>query len=332
MDSLVASYGSSDEDEPQQQRPDRRSSSSLPPARSPLFSALPRPNSSSSAASSPSSSLFSSSLPPPKSKTSNLSNPNPKRIIQIKPPPLPTYPDDDDDDEPVRPRKPEIPTATGSSSVKSFLSSIPAPRSSSALGALPSASSSGRRSILETSSDATASHPDPAAGIVYSQNAETGAAATFDSGYEEYSSYQSYDSGSSNGAGIDQTVSEGGYQAAASYGNNWGDEAAVATTVDASAGSFFRGKRGRPIEIIEVKQDELTKNRPREDQVKSTGIAFGPAYQPVSSAKGKPTKLHKRKHQIGTLYFDMKQKEMELQERRSKGFLTKAQTHAKYGW
>lgn len=53
--------------------------------------------------------------------------------------------------------------------------------------------------------------------------------------------------------------------------------------------------------------------------------------KPVST-KGKPTKLHKRKHQIGSLYFDMKQKEMELQERRSKGFLTKAETQAKYGW
>lgn len=54
--------------------------------------------------------------------------------------------------------------------------------------------------------------------------------------------------------------------------------------------------------------------------------------QPVSSAKGKPSKLQKRKHQIGSLYFDMKQKEMELSERRARGFLTKAETQAKYGW
>ncbi|KAL6576858.1 hypothetical protein OROMI_011134 [Orobanche minor] len=65
--------------------------------------------------------------------------------------------------------------------------------------------------------------------------------------------------------------------------------------------------------------------------------AWGPlgqsrrCFQPVST-KGKPTKLHKRKHQIGSLYFDMRQKEMELAERRAKGFLTKAQTQAKYGW
>lgn len=31
-----------------------------------------------------------------------------------------------------------------------------------------------------------------------------------------------------------------------------------------------------------------------------------------TKAKAKPTKLHKRKHQIGSLYFDMKHKEMQL--------------------
>lgn len=95
------------------------------------------------------------------------------------------------------------------------------------------------------------------------------------------------------------------------------------------------GKRGRsdmPAEILEVNQAELMKNRPREDKSKLTGMAFGPSYQPAPSAKGKPSKLHKRKHQIGSLFYDMKQKEMELAERRSKGFLTKAETQAKYGW
>lgn len=52
----------------------------------------------------------------------------------------------------------------------------------------------------------------------------------------------------------------------------------------------------------------------------------------ASSGKGKPSKLHKRKHQIGSLYHDMRQKEMELAERRSRGLLTKKETQAKYGW
>ncbi|KAJ1278132.1 hypothetical protein BS78_04G055900 [Paspalum vaginatum] len=95
------------------------------------------------------------------------------------------------------------------------------------------------------------------------------------------------------------------------------------------------GKRGRndtPAQILEVNQAELMKNRPKQDKSKLTGLAFGPSYQPAPSAKGKPSKLHKRKHQIGSLYFDMKSKEMELAERRSKGILTKAETQAKYGW
>ncbi|TKW37725.1 hypothetical protein SEVIR_1G066700v4 [Setaria viridis] len=95
------------------------------------------------------------------------------------------------------------------------------------------------------------------------------------------------------------------------------------------------GKRGRndmPAQILEVDQAELMKNRPKQDTSKLTGLAFGPSYQPAPSAKGKPSKLHKRKHQIGSLYFDMKSKEMELAERRSKGILTKAETQAKYGW
>uniref|UniRef100_A0A1J3HDF6 Proline-rich protein PRCC n=1 Tax=Noccaea caerulescens TaxID=107243 RepID=A0A1J3HDF6_NOCCA len=94
-----------------------------------------------------------------------------------------------------------------------------------------------------------------------------------------------------------------------------------------------RGRNDFPSEIIEVKHDELMKDRPRVDQVKSTGIAFGPAYQPASSStKGKVSKLHKRKHQITSLFMDMKQKESELAERRSRGLLTKSETQAKYGW
>ncbi|GJP78500.1 hypothetical protein CLOP_g8791 [Closterium sp. NIES-67] len=84
--------------------------------------------------------------------------------------------------------------------------------------------------------------------------------------------------------------------------------------------------------VVEVKQADLTKGRVRPDQMRSTGIAFGPTYAPVSAAGNKPSKVHRRKHQIGSLYFDMRQKETELTERRAKGMLSKAETHAKYGW
>ncbi|KAG6554517.1 hypothetical protein Mapa_003896 [Marchantia paleacea] len=93
-----------------------------------------------------------------------------------------------------------------------------------------------------------------------------------------------------------------------------------------------KGKNEPPPQVIEVKQADLTAGRLREDQLRTTGIAFGPNYQPVSSGKDKPSKIHRRKHQIGALYFDMKSKEMEMLDRRSKGNLTKAETQAKYGW
>jgi proline-rich protein PRCC len=83
--------------------------------------------------------------------------------------------------------------------------------------------------------------------------------------------------------------------------------------------------------VIEVKQADLTGGRKlREDQIRTTGIAFGPAYQPSSKDKG--SKIHRRKHQIGTLLQDSKAKEMDLLERRARGNLTKAETQAKYGW
>lgn len=83
-------------------------------------------------------------------------------------------------------------------------------------------------------------------------------------------------------------ASYGSYEGYESYGNHGGDwgydpsalETVGATEVLESARAL--GKRGRnaiPSEILEVKQEELVKNRPREDQVKLTGIAFGPAYQ-----------------------------------------------------
>lgn len=315
-------------------------------------------------ASGSSSGLF-SSLPQPKQQSlSNLqpasANSSARRIVQFRPPVHPSLAnpraidddeeDDEDEKEKERKRRRDSESAAQTPSVMSFLSSIPAPRNSSTLGALPSAGS-GRRSVIETDAPAVGS-----TGLESSNGGNNQTVGNYspyetnDSGmdqngvaseyHEVYGSHRgSYDQ---NAGGIDASY-YGAYENYSNheqYGNyvNYTDYATVASAgaVQEVADGAVRasGKRGRnevPAEIVEVKQDELMKNRPREDQVKLTGIAFGPSYQPVST-KGKPSKLHKRKHQIGTLYFDMKQKEMELAERRARGFLTKAQTHAKYGW
>uniref|UniRef100_A0A6N2KP62 Proline-rich protein PRCC n=1 Tax=Salix viminalis TaxID=40686 RepID=A0A6N2KP62_SALVM len=314
-------------------------------------------------------SLF-SSLPQPKTETlqqptSNLtpSESNPKKVVQFKPPiNRPSILDEEDEEEEEmekerKRKKMESLLQPDSSSVKGFLSSIPAPRNSSNLGVGSLGSGSGRRSVIETEGPTSSSGgvgAEDESGVDQSSEGYV----SYDGGYVGFDhnggdnvNYGSYESGADQsvgqnvvGVGADG-VSYGGYESyggygdSGQYGSNW-DAGSVAAVAETGGGGAVEtavrmmGKRRRneiPTEIIEVKQDELIKNRPREDQVKSTGIAFGPAYQPASS-KGKPSKLHKRKHQIGTLFFDMKQKETELAERRSKGFLTKAETHAKYGW
>ncbi|KAL5149459.1 hypothetical protein HKD37_13G036279 [Glycine soja] len=369
MDSLLANYASSDEEEDQQPSPPKTTTfSSLPQPKLSLFQSLPQPKSS----------LF-QSLPPPKqpsTESSSLPNPNPnpnpdpkpqiektqpKRVVQFRPPiiplPHPSQHDDDDDDdeeEERNRRKKKLEFSTQTSSVKSFLASIPAPRNTATLG-VQASSGSGRKSILETETPPPASNSGGFSNVPVDQS--TGDYENFDDyqyATDQYASYYgNFGSGAEPGssgtepkAGVaaygteqygdygDAYASYGDY---GQYGNNWGDVSAPpvleASGIDVSV-IRIPGKRGRheiPTEVIEVKQEELIKNRPREDQVKLTGIAFGPTYQPAST-KGKPTKLHKRKHQIGSLYFDMKQNEMKLAERRVKGMLTKAETQAKYGW
>ncbi|XVF69909.1 hypothetical protein PTKIN_Ptkin11bG0118900 [Pterospermum kingtungense] len=421
MESLLANYASSDEEEEKEEQQHPHPHPQAPPSSSSsLFSSLPQPKSSSPFASLPQpkqptkrpinplaqdfqvpkpltqnpSNLF-SSLPHPKSQTQTplQQSPNPpnvKKIVQFKPPIIPNshhVDDDDEDDEEdkERRRRRESQTLAQGPSVKSFLSSIPAPKNSTTLGVAPS-SGSGRRSIVETNVPTSTSDTiqdkneasidqstpnylnyelgtDKNVGnsvgygdyVNYQSSSDQNSVSygNYELGSDHnlgnctnYASYSSYQSSSDPYAGsidVATTYGTGSYESFGNYPgqyeNNWADGSAAATMSEstgmAAIGAKVKGKRGRnelPTEVVEVKQDELMKNRPREDQVKMTGIAFGPAYQPASSAKGKPSKLHKRKHQIGSLYFDMKQKEMELQERRSRGLLTKSQTQAKYGW
>nr|GMC59650.1 proline-rich protein PRCC [Ipomoea batatas] len=334
MDSLLATYASSDEEEESSQQQNHRPSNSAPLQNSDHDDIL-------SVANKPSS-VF--SLPPPKSSSSLLSSLPAPKALRADPFNLPT------------PLASSEPKPKKTPSVKSFLSSLPVPKSSGTLGALPLGSGTSRRSILEA--NVPASDSNEAQSVQGSTVSSSGAVEGSEyadpvGGYqqwgpegESYPNYQGY-TGYGNGDGqYSNWVGPNGEQYsnyASSYGDygqsehNWVDGSnASSQELPESAESALRvtGKRGRndaALQIVEVKQDELMKNRPREDQVKLTGIAFGPAYKPAST-KGKPTKLHKRKHQIGSLYFDMRQKETELAERRARGMLTKAQTQGKYGW
>ncbi|RRT65862.1 hypothetical protein B296_00024757 [Ensete ventricosum] len=276
-----------------------------------MFSALPPPKDSSST------SLF-SSIPPPKSEQPNpqkSTNPpssarNPKRVVQFKLPLNPSmlksrdFDDDDDDDEEDKERrsvKDSFPVATKASS--SVSSMLPAPKNTFGL-ARSAASASSRRSIVEA---------DVPAG---EQGGTSSVQESF--GFEDSGSYHGglvgappetvTDGpgdlgfpGSTNDVGWDPSGVEGtiypGFadsSAAAywdpsyggavnyeSYEGNW-SEGTAAVVSEAPGMTRIAGKRGRndiPTEIVEVKQDELMKNRPRQDQTKLTGIAFGPSYQ-----------------------------------------------------
>lgn len=320
MDSLLANYASSDEDEDQHKPiPSKTTSSSS----SSLFPSLPLPKSSTT-------SLF-NFLPPPKqpssdtptvvpsnfSQTSSLPKPNsqihqkPKRLVQFKPPiiPLskPTELDDDeeDDKEEERNRRRKAESSIQTPSVKSFLSTIPAPRNSSTLG-VQSSSGSGRRSILETSTPApVSSSSDGGSAAVESSvpvDQNGGNYENYQYATDQYDTYGNYSwgveaeaeaeagAGSGTASNGDGYGSYGAYEDYGQYGNNWVDGSVATVPVEASGISEsvlkFPGKRGRkevPVEVIEVKQDELIKNRPREDQAKLTGLAFGPSYQVLFS-------------------------------------------------
>uniref|UniRef100_A0A803MGA1 Uncharacterized protein n=1 Tax=Chenopodium quinoa TaxID=63459 RepID=A0A803MGA1_CHEQI len=305
---------------------------------------------------------------------------------------------------------------------------MPTPKNSgqNSLGALPASLGSGRRSIVETEGPTSVpgssevngvnsevgfdpnvgSNQQNLVGESYNYSYEVGVAGDQSQGYANYDAY--------GGSSSDYNSGYQGYDSSNWYNGASAEE--MASTMPVSGVDSFASLGGRrrkdqpPAEIIEVKQDELMKNRPTEDKSKLTGIPFGPSYQLIAlgvqspslyiwdaaesmksfcvlvvliaftgpgsivnydnwglksgasmvgfvacrrlimtteasnleppwlhlntkpaSTKGKPSKQHKRKHQISALYFDMKQKEMELSERRAKGFLTKAETQAKYG-
>lgn len=320
MDSLVANYASSDEEgEDQPSPPPLPPPPSTTKSSSAIFSSLPQPkhlaknpNSVSSQkppTSTSASSLF-SSLPQPQISTSG------KRVVKYIPPVINTsiHDDDDDDEEEERKRakkkkESESQSVSQTGSVKSFLSSIPAPRSSANLGV----ASSRRRSIIETqaldlsttNNDAEVSHRDLESNSnseASFQNHDVGNYSSYEAGVENYANY---DQSSSSYVNYEQSVeSYGNYdQSNVNYGvgsdnlsvdkssyvnygvgsDNWSvDQSSYVKNEQPAMNGIMPRKRGRneiPTEIIEVKQDELMKNRPRQDQAKLTGIAFGPAYQ-----------------------------------------------------
>ncbi|XP_019188332.1 PREDICTED: uncharacterized protein LOC109182638 [Ipomoea nil] len=365
MDSLLATnYASSDEEEESQQR-NHQPSNFAPLGNSDdddhILSVANKP-----------SSVF--SLPPPKSSSSMLSSLPAPKAFRADPLNLPTpfassepkpkkdsIVDDDDDEEKEKRRKGSepalqalsvesfllslpvpknsgtlgaLPLGSGTSrrsileanvpassdsneaqSVKSFLSSLPVRKSSGTLGALPLGSGTSRRSILEANVPAASNEAQSVQGsTVRSSGGYQSEYVDHVGGYqqwgtegESYPNYRGY-TGYGNGDGqYSNWVGPNGEQysnyasGCGDYGqfeHNWVDGSnASSQELPGAAESALRltGKCGRndaTQQIVEVKLDELMKNRPGEDQVRLTGIAFGPSYKVRVSYANKLLDFH----------------------------------------
>mmetsp|Transcript_462 Transcript_462/g.1192 ORF Transcript_462/g.1192 Transcript_462/m.1192 type:complete len:432 (+) Transcript_462:136-1431(+) len=100
-------------------------------------------------------------------------------------------------------------------------------------------------------------------------------------------------------------------------------------------------KKGKGIDLSgiqfkEVNQKDLT-YVPAAAREAATNVrsALGPEYAAKLRNEAKPfegDRLSKRKHQIGTLFYNAKMKELEIMEGKAHGMAQKGQTAAKYGW
>lgn len=220
---------------------------------------------------------------------------------------------DEDDDEEDKGRKARK-DASSSSTLKALSSMLPAPKNTLCIAPAQSLGAS-RRSSLQTDAPSV-NYPQEIKAeqeaASFANHSKCCAEQSIVAGYETYGSYSaeqgisaygSYKNDDRNCAGgvlnpvaissVDSTYASiptyteweqdnGNSFGYTNYMDNWSNVSSGAATSEIPDIGRIAGKRGRtdiPTEIMEVKQDELMKNRPREDQVKLTGIAFGPAYQ-----------------------------------------------------
>lgn len=147
--------------------------------------------------------------------------------------------------------------------------------------------------------DSVVNHSSGVEQNVANHREDYGNAATYNLGTEQIAwNYANIDSYGNYHCSVDQNVGEtqsvssasnasdyGSYESYGNYGDymQYGSEPAYQpATADTEIAVKIPEKRRRneiPSEIVEVNQDELIKNRPRQDQVKLTGIAFGPSHQ-----------------------------------------------------
>ncbi|XP_020526754.1 cell wall protein RBR3 isoform X2 [Amborella trichopoda] len=254
-----------------------------------------------------SSSLF-SSLPTAKFNDPSFSS-FPKKVVLFTPPspftspPLKTLKhdgtkhegEDDEEDDLKKPSKSRTksPPKTHSSGITSFL---PPPKNT--LGLAPLGNSTQRRSMIETeapapdknatnvglSSDNSTtnmgfSSDNSTTNMGFSSESLNYASEAYGSQETGYPNWVSYEQGSEYSSGEYYAGNYENYRNNGSGVANWADNQPESLVENVSKLERKRGRNEIPLNVIEVKQDQLISKRPREDQVNLTGIAFGPAYQ-----------------------------------------------------
>lgn len=94
---------------------------------------------------------------------------------------------------------------------------------------------------------------------------------------------------------------------------------------------------GHHIEFKEIKADVIQQAAPHEkSEIEALRVAMGSDHakelqEATASATG-PSKRHKQKHQITSLYHHAKATELQDMQRKQASGRSKAATQAKYGW
>jgi len=103
-------------------------------------------------------------------------------------------------------------------------------------------------------------------------------------------------------------------------------------------GMHRKSSHCNPPKVMEVSQSSLRATASASASASASANpvrdALGDDYenQLRKQAGNLPSTMSRRKHQIGSLYYDSKMREIELLENRAKSMKTKSETHAKYGW
>ncbi|PRW33970.1 proline-rich PRCC [Chlorella sorokiniana] len=175
---------------------------------------------------------------------------------------------------------------------------------------------------------------DAAAAAAYQQPGAPAAAAQYDqqqqAQYEQWAAYYQQHGG--------HEYNQHQQQAAAAAAAAAVDPAEAMLQAALAAEREKAARRGQAVQGIQFKEvsgEAIRAMAPGQAaEVNALRNAFGSDYEAKlrQEAGSDPTKLAKRRHQIGSLYHYAKQKELEQMEVRAQGSKSKAETKKKYGW